>query len=57
MKSSVDEIRRRFDADVERFSTRRPLAYQHDLLTRAAYRNPEVLHKHLCFAAFGAVRP
>ncbi|HEX4610491.1 MAG TPA: class I SAM-dependent methyltransferase [Urbifossiella sp.] len=44
-------------AYVEREDTPRPLGYQLDLLTRAGFRDPEVLHKHLCFAAFGAVRP
>jgi tRNA (cmo5U34)-methyltransferase len=43
-------------AYVEREDTPRPLGYQLGLLTRAGFRDPEVLHKHLCFAAFGAVK-
>ena len=43
-------------AYVEKEDTPRPLGYQLDLLTRAGFRDPDVLHKHLCFAAFGAVR-
>jgi tRNA (cmo5U34)-methyltransferase len=44
-------------AYIEREDTPRPLGYQLDLLTRVGFRGPEVLHKHLCFAAFGAARP
>jgi tRNA (cmo5U34)-methyltransferase len=44
-------------AYVEKEDTPRPLGYQLDLLKRAGFRDSEVLHKHLCFAAFGAVRP
>ncbi|WP_439624992.1 class I SAM-dependent methyltransferase [Gemmata sp.] len=44
-------------AYVEKEDTPRPLGYQLDLLTRVGFRDPEVLHKHLCFAAFGAVKP
>lgn len=43
-------------AYIEREDTPWPLGYQLDLLTRAGFRDAEVLHKHLCFAAFGAVR-
>jgi tRNA (cmo5U34)-methyltransferase len=34
----------------------RPLVYQLDLLRLVGFRQVEVLHKHLCFAAFGGVR-
>src|SRR4051794_11442726 len=43
-------------AYIEQEDTPRPLGYQLNLLTRAGFRDPEVLHKHLCFAAFGAVK-
>lgn len=43
-------------AYVEKEDTPRPLAYQLDLLGRVGFRGVEVLHKHLCFAAFGAVK-
>lgn len=100
MKSSVDEIRQRFDADVdsvwvfdlvessipavqqlmrrqygeyltrlkdeayrdhvfayvEREDTPRPLLFQLDLLRQAGFAQVEVLHKNICFAAFGAVK-
>ncbi|AWM40062.1 Demethylrebeccamycin-D-glucose O-methyltransferase [Gemmata obscuriglobus] len=44
-------------AYIEQEDTPAPLGYQLDLLTRTGFRTPEVLHKHLCFAAFGAVKP
>jgi len=43
-------------AYVEREDTPRPLVYQLDLLRRVGFSAVEVLHKHACFAAFGAVR-
>jgi len=43
-------------AYVEREDTPRPLGYQLDLLGRVGFRQAEVLHKHVCFAAFGAVK-
>ncbi|MFO0929658.1 MAG: class I SAM-dependent methyltransferase [Gemmataceae bacterium] len=36
--------------------TPRPLVYQLDLLRQVGFHQVEVLHKHLCFAAFGAVK-
>ena len=70
-KSSIDEIRHRFDNDVERFSNLEtgqtatidaPLAM--DLITQGAISatpnirrvHIELLHKNSCFAAFGAVK-
>lgn len=44
-------------AYVAREDTPRPLAEQLDRLTRSGFRHVEVLHKHLCFAAFGAIKP
>ncbi len=43
-------------AYIKREDTPRPLGYQLELLGRVGFRNAEVLHKHLCFAAFGAVK-
>ena len=36
--------------------TPRPLVFQLDLLREVGFAAVEVLHKHLCFAAFGAVK-
>ena len=41
-------------AYVEKEDTPRPLVYQLDLLQKAGFTQIEVLHKHVCFAAFGA---
>jgi tRNA (cmo5U34)-methyltransferase len=42
---------------VEFEDTPRAMTYQLDLLRRTGFEDLEVLHKHNCFAAFGAVRP
>ena len=41
---------------IDREDTPRSLEYQLDLLGRVGFRRREILHKHLCFAAFGAVK-
>lgn len=41
---------------IEREDTPRPLIYQLDLLRQVGFANVEVLHKHSCFAAFGAIK-
>jgi tRNA (cmo5U34)-methyltransferase len=43
-------------AYIEREDTPRPLLWQLDLLREVGFARPEVLHKHACFAAFGAVK-
>ena len=43
-------------AYVEKEDSPRPLVYQLDLLRRVGFAQVEVLHKHVCFAAFGAVK-
>jgi tRNA (cmo5U34)-methyltransferase len=43
-------------AYIEEEDSPRPLVYQLDLLRSVGFRGVEVLHKHLCFAAFGGVR-
>ena len=43
-------------AYVEREDTPRPLLFQLDLLRQVGFTQVEVLHKNVCFAAFGAVR-
>jgi len=43
-------------AYVEREDTPRPLMYQLDLLRAVGFSVAGVLHKHTCFAAFGAVK-
>ena len=43
-------------AYVEREDTPKPLVFQLDLLRDVGFRKVDVLHKHNCFAAFGAVK-
>ena len=43
-------------AYVEKEDTPRPLLYQLDLLRQVGFAQVEVLHKNVCFAAFGAVK-
>jgi tRNA (cmo5U34)-methyltransferase len=43
-------------AYVEKEDTPRPLTYQLDLLRAVGFGQVEVLHKNVCFAAFGAVK-
>ena len=43
-------------AYVEKEDTPRPLLFQLDLLCQVGFAQVEVLHKNLCFAAFGAVK-
>jgi tRNA (cmo5U34)-methyltransferase len=44
-------------AYVEREDTPRPLLYQLELLRSVGFGQVEVLHKNVCFAAFGGVKP
>lgn len=50
------EYRDNVFAYVQREDTPSPLCYQLDLLRRVGFGAPDVLHKHCCFAAFGAVK-
>lgn len=43
-------------AYVEREDTPRPLVFQLDLLQEVGFARVEILHKTVCFAAFGAVK-
>ena len=43
-------------AYVEKEDTPRPLLFQLDLLRQVGFSQVEMLHKNVCFAAFGAVK-
>ena len=43
-------------AYVEKEDTPRPLTFQLDLLREVGFAQTEVLHKNVCFTAFGAVK-
>jgi tRNA (cmo5U34)-methyltransferase len=44
-------------AYVEKEDTPRPLVFQLDILRQVGFRDVDVLHKNICFAAFGALKP
>ena len=50
------EYRDRVLAYVEREDSPRPLNYQLDLMREVGFREVEILHKNVCFAAYGGVR-
>ena len=43
-------------AYVEKEDTPRPLVFQLDLLRQVGFSQVDVLHKNICFAAYGAVK-
>jgi tRNA (cmo5U34)-methyltransferase len=43
-------------AYIDKEDTPRPLLFQLDLLRRVGFAQVEVLHKNVCFAAFGACK-
>ena len=51
-----DAYRDHVFAYVEKEDTPRPLLFQLDLLRHVGFAQVEVLHKNVCFAAFGAVK-
>ena len=50
------EYRDRVLAYVELEDSPRPLNYQLDLMREVGFREVEILHKNVCFAAYGGVR-
>lgn len=50
-----DAYRKEVFAYIEGEDTPRPLVFQLDLLREVGFAQVEVLHKNLCFAAFGAI--
>lgn len=52
-----DAYRDQVFAYIEREDTPRSLLFQLDLLREVGFADVEVLHKNVCFAAFGAVKP
>ena len=41
---------------IEKADTPRPLFYQLDLMKRVGFSSVEILHKNICFAAFGGIK-
>ena len=50
------EYREKVLAYIEKEDSPRPLMFQLDLLKKVGFSQVEVLHKHLCFAAFGGIK-
>jgi tRNA (cmo5U34)-methyltransferase len=50
------EYRKKVLAYVEKEDSPRSLNYQLDLMKRVGFRNTEILHKNLCFAAFAGIK-
>lgn len=50
------DYRDRVLAYIEKEDSPRPLVYQLDLMQKVGFRKVEVLHKNLCFAAYGAIK-
>lgn len=51
------EFREKVFAYIAKEDTPRSLNYQTSLLEKTGFTNIEILHKNLCFAAFGAIKP
>jgi tRNA (cmo5U34)-methyltransferase len=43
-------------AYIEKEDSPRPLTFQLDLLKKVGFRQVEILHKNICFAAYGAIK-
>lgn len=41
---------------IEKEDTKRSLLFQVEMLRKAGFKNPVVLHKNICYAAFGAAK-
>ena len=50
------DYRQKVLAYVEREDSPRSLNYQMNLMTKTGFKNVEILHKNLCFAAYGGVK-
>jgi tRNA (cmo5U34)-methyltransferase len=52
-----DEFREFVFNYIEKEDTPRPLMFQIDMMRKAGFVDPVVLHKNICYAAFGAIKP
>ena len=50
------EYRNKVLAYVEKEDSPRSLNYQMDLMKRVGFKNVEVLHKNICFAAYAGIK-
>jgi tRNA (cmo5U34)-methyltransferase len=52
-----DEYRKLIQGYIIQEDTPRSLLFQVDMMSRVGFVDPVVLHKNICYAAFGAVKP
>jgi tRNA (cmo5U34)-methyltransferase len=50
------DYREKVLAYVEKEDSPRSVTYQLDLMKKVGFKSVEILHKNLCFAAFGAIK-
>ncbi|GAB3008811.1 demethylmenaquinone methyltransferase [Niabella terrae] len=50
------DYREKVLAYIEKEDSPRPVTYQLELMKKTGFTKTELLHKHMCFAAFGAVK-
>jgi len=50
------EYRQKVLYDTDREDTPRPVTYQLNLMKTVGFKNVEILHKNICFAAFGGIK-
>ena len=66
-KSTVAEIRERFDIGGKEYRKKvldyiakedspRSMIYQLDLMKKVGFKSVEILHKNMCFGAFGGIK-
>ncbi len=51
------EFHEKVFAYIEKEDSQRSLTYQMELLKKTGFKNIEILHKNVCFAAFGGIKP
>jgi tRNA (cmo5U34)-methyltransferase len=51
-----EELAQLVATEIAKQDTPRPLLFQLDLLREVGFDQVEILHKHLCYAAFGAIK-
>jgi tRNA (cmo5U34)-methyltransferase len=55
-KIGGDEYRKKVLAYVEKEDSPRSINYQIELMKKSGFRNVEILHKNICFAAFAGIK-
>ena len=56
LRANYEEFREFVYNYIEKEDTKRSLLFQVEMLRKAGFKNPVVLHKNICYAAFGAAK-